>query len=436
MRHFLSALLIVLASAGGARAGLYYSGETIAPLPSQWRGYLLDQRLLRTIAMKPAKGAPANPIRDRYLQAAEKLEKAATARKLTADEKADLGALYVRLGQCEKAVSLLRAAQGEHPNHFAIAANLGTAWQMHGDLTQAAAALDQAVRLAPGKLQRAEEYHRKLVRLRQKSAGKGGLDDLFEVRYIGDSGKFEAGKIAAIQQKKLPADAPALVQQLGLWLPADGLLLWQMAEIAGALGDVRTAAAMADGCVTEYGLGDAELRARRHGFRAAAEALGDPAVGAAAKTAHEEKHAAALGARSKRPLASRLDHGDLPAIDAKGVNALPWSVIADTTVDRQFKANFPKYLKELDGKKVTLTGYMQPLGEDLEIASFMFIEYPVGCWYCEMPEVSGIMLVELPEGKTITLSRGRVKITGKLKLNGNDPENFLYCVRDAEVVEE
>ena len=26
------------------RAGLYYSGETIADLPSQWRGYLLDQR--------------------------------------------------------------------------------------------------------------------------------------------------------------------------------------------------------------------------------------------------------------------------------------------------------------------------------------------------------------------------------------------------------
>ena len=32
-----------------ARAGLYYSGEEIAPLPSQWRGFLLDQRILRSL---------------------------------------------------------------------------------------------------------------------------------------------------------------------------------------------------------------------------------------------------------------------------------------------------------------------------------------------------------------------------------------------------
>jgi hypothetical protein len=193
---------------------------------------------------------------------------------------------------------------------------------------------------------------------------------------------------------------------------------------------------MTDGCVSEFALGDADLRKHRQLFRAAAEALGDPGAGSAAKTAHEEKHTAALGARSKRPFLSRLDQGDLPTIDAKGVNALPWSVIADTTVDRRFKATFAKYLKELDGKKVTLTGYMQPLGEDLELTSFMFIEYPVGCWYCEMPEVTGIMLVELPEGKSMTLSRGRIKVTGTLKLNDSDPENFLYSVRGAKVVEE
>lgn len=432
----LAVVFAVLGLCPTAWAGLYYSAEQVAPLPSQWRGYLLDQRMLRSIAVKPAKGAPVNPARERYLQAADKLEKASRERKLNADEKADLGAIYIRLGDPAKAVAILRAAQGEHPNHFAIAANLGTAWQMQGELAPASAALDHAVRLAPGKLQRAEEYHRKLVRLRQKTGGKAGLDELFDARYVGESGQFEAGKISVAERKKLPADAAALVQQLGLWLPADGLLLWQMAEVAGALGDVRTAAAMTDGCVTEFALGDGELRKHRHAFRAATEALGEPGVGSAAKTAHEEKHTAALGARSKRPLVSRLDQGDLPAIDAKGVNALPWSVIADTTVDRRFKATFAKYLKELDGKQVTLTGYMQPLGEDLELTSFMFIEYPVGCWYCEMPEVTGIMLVELPESKSMTLSRSRIKVTGTLKLNDGDPENFLYCIRGAKVVEE
>jgi hypothetical protein len=76
---------------------------------------------------------------------------------------------------------------------------------------------------------------------------------------------------------------------------------------------------------------------------------------------------------------------------------------------------------------------MQPLGEELDLNSFLLIEYPVGCWYCEMPEVTGIVLVELPPGTTTTFTRGQVKITGKLSLNARDPENFLYTIRDAKV---
>ena len=44
----------VLACPSSARAGLYYSGEQFAELPSQWRGLLLDLRTLRGIAVKPA----------------------------------------------------------------------------------------------------------------------------------------------------------------------------------------------------------------------------------------------------------------------------------------------------------------------------------------------------------------------------------------------
>src|SRR5437867_5569221 len=129
-----------------AQAGLYYSGEPMAELPSQWRGFLLDHKALRSVAVKPAPGNPASPMRERYLDAAAKLEKTAKERKLTADEKADLGAIYVRLGELNKAVALLREAQREHPNHFAIAANLGTAWQLLGNLEQASFALKDAAR--------------------------------------------------------------------------------------------------------------------------------------------------------------------------------------------------------------------------------------------------------------------------------------------------
>src|SRR5205085_1403024 len=154
------------------------------------------------------------------------------------------------LGQVAKAVEVLRPAQRRHPDHFRIAANLGTAWQLHGDLAQAADALRAAVKLAPPKLRAAEELHLRLVTGRRKATDATALDDLFGVRFANDKGDWEPGVIAAAQREKLPADALANLQRLALALPADGRLLWQLGELANALGDVRTAASILDGCVT------------------------------------------------------------------------------------------------------------------------------------------------------------------------------------------
>jgi hypothetical protein len=430
-----AALMLLLVPALTARAGLYYSGETISELPSQWRGFLLDQRLLRNVAARPAPKQPASPYRTRYLSEADRLAKLATTRKLTADESADLGALYVRLGETVKALDVLRPAQKEHPEHFRLVANLGTAWQLHGDLEQAAAALRIAVRLAPGKFLKEEELQLRLVRLRgRESADSQTLDDVFGVQFVGTSGKYEPGHLAADQRKKLPLEAVAHVQALALTLPADGRLLWQLAELAAVHGDVTTAAAIMDGCVTEFGMRDAELRSHRQAMRSAADDLARSGVDGL-KTAHSKGHTSRLKTRSSRPLARHFELASLPAIDPKGVNTIPWSVITDTVIDRDFRPSFGKYLKELDGKQVELTGYMQPLGDELEVAAFLMIEYPVGCWYCEMPGVASIVLIEQPSGKTRHVTRGAVRVRGKLQLNSTDPENFLYTIRDTKVTD-
>jgi hypothetical protein len=152
------------------------------------------------------------------------------------------------------------------------------------------------------------------------------------------------------------------------------------------------------------------------------------------KAAHEE-HAGAFKTRSSRPLASKLDQAALPPIDKDGVNAIPWSVVAETTVDRRYRPTFAKYLRELNGKTISLSGYMQPLGEDPDAGAFLFVENPIGCWFCEMPDITGIILIELPAGKSKPYTRSPIKVTGKLKLNENDPENFLYTISEATVVD-
>jgi Flp pilus assembly protein TadD len=417
-----------LTVASSIQAGVYYSGEKYNSLPTQWRGFLTDHRLLRNIAVKPKVESEINPLRARYLQEAAKLQ--ARREKLNADELADLGALYIRLGEIDRAIEVLRPAQRQHANHFAIAANLGAAWQQFGDLRQAAAALEEAVRLAPGKLLPLEQAHLKLVRGRQR-AKTGDLDEIFGVKFVNDKGVYEAGKFAVAERKKLPAKSLAIAQQLALSFPADGLLLWQLAELANAHGDFKNAAAMMEGCVTTFNMQNSTLRQHRQILRDAAEKLPTAKVGAE----HKEEHLGSLKFSSRRALASMIESAPLPPINPKGTNAIPWELLGETTVDKPFKVSFPKYLKELDGKQIVMTGYMYPLRDDPEINAFLFIEAPVGCWYCEMPDTTGILFVELPKNQTIRYQRGLMRITGRLHLNATDPEEFLFNVSDARAGE-
>lgn len=428
VRNAIIAGWCVLLAGASAQAGLYYSGEKYASLPTQWRGFLLDHRTLRNVAVKPKNDADASPLRLRYLAEAKTLQARLDKKKLDADEIADLGALYIRLGEFERAVEILRPAQRTHANHFAIAANLGAAWQLLGDYRQAAGSLEEAVHLAPGKQLAVEQAHLKLVRARQRDKA-GELDDLFGVRFVNDKGDYEPGKFAAAEKKKLPAKAVEITQQLALMLPADGPLLWQLAELANAHGDFPNAAAMMEGCVSQFGMASPTLKKHRQTLREAVDSLPKAKLGAE----HENKHAGTIAFRSRRPLLSQSLAGALPPIDPKGINPVPWELFGETAIEKPFKVNFPKYLQELQGKQVALTGFMYPLREDPDMAAFLFIEAPVGCWYCEMPETTGIVYVELPRGQTARYQRGMVRVVGRLSLNGDDPEDFLFSVRDAKV---
>ncbi len=415
-------LLVSLAGADSSmsvRGGVYYSGEIFAELPSSWRGFLVDQRQLRVLSGRPPMGLPDSPLRADYEREWSRLR---AKSPLSADEAADLGALSLRLGRIPEALEVLRSAQRQHPDHFRIVAHLGTAWHLTGDLDRAADTLRWAVRLAPAADRPCEELHLKLVEGRRRARGSVRLDDLFGVRYGDHVGSLPEG-----ERRKLPPEAIAQVQRLALSLPGDGLLLWQLGELANAQGDVASAAAILEGCVSDFGLNSPELRRRRQQLREAAEKWGP--IGRADSSLHDEH----LGFRfrSSHPLARKLDVSSLPKPQGDRPTPLRWAVLAETKIDAFAKPTFLDYLKQLEGSQVSLTGFMVPLGQEYQVNVFLLLEYPIGCWFCEVPPPTSLVLVELPPGKTETLRRNLIKVTGRLKLNASDPEDFLYSLKNA-----
>src|SRR5262245_66561137 len=117
-----------------------------------------------------------------------------------------------------------------------------------------------------------------------------------------------------------------------------------------------------------------EMREHRRLTRAATDELGSNKVSVDTSKAAHEGHAGACRMRSSRPLVTKLDTAALPSIREDAVNALPWSVLSDTSLDKKFHPTFPNYLRELEGKQLSLSGYMQPLGQELEMGAFLLIE--------------------------------------------------------------
>jgi tetratricopeptide (TPR) repeat protein len=226
---------------------------------------------------------------------------------LTVEQRLILGTALLRLRRPTEAIEVLRPATKQDPQNFLVMSTLGTAYMLAGDNQAAGDWLGAAASswrkkyadLAPttrkgdetwgkylsdnfkwtehefGWYANCEKYHKYLALLRAREGLKGSLtfdkalmqlDPLFPLfdfnnpkptdfvplRFVGESGKFEPGKIAAAEKAKLPKDAILIVQQLLIWMPDDARLYWLLGELLNAQGDVDSAKTVLTDFLSKY----------------------------------------------------------------------------------------------------------------------------------------------------------------------------------------
>src|SRR5262245_7765006 len=140
-------VLAVLVLPSLARAGLYNSAEPVTVIPMERT--LAEVGDMRSIAIDREHPDPASR-RAKYLRQKDRLEEALRAGTLSPNERADLGACYLRLrltaSATKDAIRLLRAGPRDHP---LLQANLATAYFLDGDLDLAIRHQEEVLRLWP-----------------------------------------------------------------------------------------------------------------------------------------------------------------------------------------------------------------------------------------------------------------------------------------------
>lgn len=307
MRRLLLATfaLALLTAPGAARAGLYLPGEP-PDLPledGQVKALPFDvfQIKLQDVIGISMSSGPPTPTRQHYLAKRDELT-AKGVRRLTVTELVALSGYQIRLGQPNEAQEVLQAARRLDPRNFALESHLALLDFMSREPSAAmrqAAVAKMRFKGLPGMEPeqvawslKAEQALDVLMRSRAKEQREKGArfqpeapDTLFPVQFVGESGKYEPGAIAATEKAKIPPDAIATVQQLMFWLPSESRLYWLLAELYNANGEIENAAAILDNCVDARRFQADQLREHR---RAIKDEVSRRQEVAAARRAEEE----------------------------------------------------------------------------------------------------------------------------------------------------
>ncbi|MBM4069488.1 MAG: hypothetical protein FJ271_11140 [Planctomycetes bacterium] len=217
--------------------------------------------LLKTIGA--SKIERDNPLRMRYVLMADTAPRAFPS-NWSMGQRLSIEAYLIRRRRFAEAIELITPQMLRERGNFLQTSNLAMAYFLDAQEPQRAidylrqaidnwpASIDAAGELKPilhemNWTDLALKFHKdaektllKLFRLRflemrrkEKNLPEAP-DDLFNVRFVGDSGKFEPAKLAAAERAKLPANALAVVQQLLIWMPDDARLFWLLGELYNA----------------------------------------------------------------------------------------------------------------------------------------------------------------------------------------------------------
>lgn len=92
---------------------------------------------------------------------------------------------------------------------------------------------------------------------------------------------------------------------------------------------------------------------------------------------------------------------------------------------------FPKALKALEGKRVTITGFVIPFDEEQELLALSANPF-AACFFCGRASPASVISMYLKDsGKRYKMDDFK-KLSGTLHLNLENPNEFYYILRDAE----
>lgn len=125
-----------------------------------------------------------------------------------------------------------------------------------------------------------------------------------------------------------------------------------------------------------------------------------------------------------------------------GNNESLWKTLAKITYKKEYdeflgfkidKPVFSEEIKSLNGKEVTVKGFIIPVEGYKSHKEFIISAFPYSmCFFCGGAGPETVM--EVTAAEPVDYSAESITIKGKLKLNSDDVNKLMYSLTDARIV--
>lgn len=121
-----------------------------------------------------------------------------------------------------------------------------------------------------------------------------------------------------------------------------------------------------------------------------------------------------------------------------------WKTLSRITFKKEyneimgFKVDVPVFspdVKKLEGKEITVRGYIIPVEGYKSHSEFVFSAFPYNmCFFCGGAGPETVM--EVYAKKPVAYTAQSITLRGKLQLNDSDINRLIYAMKDVELVKE
>lgn len=127
--------------------------------------------------------------------------------------------------------------------------------------------------------------------------------------------------------------------------------------------------------------------------------------------------------------------GYLQAAPDRPATSLDWEALHQATWANPGVSapHIPASVVALDGKPVTLKGYLLPLHETGDSSQFFIAAKPRGCYFCNPPGVAEVTEIDIADGRAIAFTDFPVTVYGTLHVATGAKDAMLYRISDASL---